>query len=76
MSDATIQLILSGVGVIIWLIRLEGKVLATEKANTETQKDVDALRVDHSKIAEDLSRIRESLARIEGSLIARQKLEE
>lgn len=75
MNDSTIQVILSGVGLVVWLIRLEGKVLASEKANTETQKDVDALRIDHSKIAEDLSRIRESLARIEGSLIARQREE-
>lgn len=73
MNDQTIQVILSGIGLVVWLIRLEGKVLAAEKANLETQKDVDALRMDHSKIAEDLSRIRESLARIEGSIIARQR---
>lgn len=75
MNDQTIQIVLAVVGLVVWLIRLEGKVLASEKANHETQKDVDALRIDHSKIAEDLSRIRESLARIEGSLIARQREE-
>lgn len=75
MNDSMVQIILAGVGLVVWLIRLEGKVLASEKANAETQKDVDALRIDHSKIAEDLSRIRESLARIEGSLIARQREE-
>lgn len=75
MNESTVQVILAVIGLIVWLIRLEGKVLAAEKANTETQKDVDALRIDHSKIAEDLSRIRESLARIEGSLIARQREE-
>lgn len=75
MNDSTIQVILSGVGLVVWLIRLEGKVLASEKANTETQKDVDALRIDHSKIADDLARIRESLARIEGGLLSARKRE-
>lgn len=60
------------VGVVIWLVRLEGKVSAVDKANTETQKDVDELRTKHealdSKIIEQLAQIRESLARLEGKL--------
>lgn len=72
MTEINIQLILGAVGAVVWLVRLEGKIHATEKANIETQKDVDLLRKDHNKITEDLSKIRESLARIEGSILARQ----
>jgi hypothetical protein len=43
-----------------------------DRANIETQKDVDELRVKHealdSKIIDQLSKIRESLARLEGKL--------
>lgn len=70
-----IQLIFAGLAAVVWLVRLEGKILAQDKANIETQKDVDSLRVDHSKISDDLAKIRESLARIEGVMIARQREE-
>ena len=69
------QMILSALAAAVWLVRLEGKILAQERANLETQKDVDALRIDHSKIAEDLARIRESLGRIEGAMLSRQREE-
>lgn len=63
---------LAALGFVVWLVRLEGKVLANEKANVETQKDVDALRVEHNalnnKTLQQLAEIRESLARIEGRL--------
>lgn len=63
---------LATIGFIVWLVRLEGKVLAGEKANVETQKDVDALRVEHNSLnhqtVKQLAEIRESLARIEGRL--------
>jgi hypothetical protein len=76
-NDSLFQAILAGVGVIVWLVRLEGKIHAVEKANHETQKDVDDLRVRHetldSEIVEQLSNIRESLARLEGSLGIKQK---
>lgn len=68
-------MILSALAAVVWLVRLEGKILAQEKANVETQKDVDGLRIDHSKIAEDLARIRESLGRIEGAMLSRQREE-
>ncbi len=68
-------MILSALAAVVWLVRLEGKILAQERANLETQKDVDALRIDHSKIAEDLARIRESLGRIEGAMLSRQREE-
>lgn len=70
-----IQLIFAGLAAVVWLVRLEGKILAQEKANVETQKDVDGLRIDHSKIADDLARIRESLGRIEGAMLSRQREE-
>ena len=69
------QMILSALAAVVWLVRLEGKILAQEKANVETQKDVDGLRIDHSKIADDLARIRESLGRIEGAMLSRQREE-
>lgn len=67
-----LPIFIAGIGLVVWLVRLEGKVLAIEKANIETQKDVDALRVEHNalnnKTLLQLAEIRESLARIEGRL--------
>lgn len=64
--------LLGGIGGVVWLVRLEGKIEATKKANEETQKDVDALRIEHNSLnhqtVKQLSEIRESLARIEGRL--------
>lgn len=72
-----IQIGLAVLGVVIWLVRLEGKVKSNEDANDRTQKDVDTLRVKHesldSKIVEELGRIRESLARLEGRLSSEDK---
>jgi len=57
-------------GIIVWFVRLEGRVKQIEKDNNETQKDVDVLRVRHealdSKMMNDLTAIREALGRIEG----------
>lgn len=67
-----IEVISVGVLALIWLVRLEGRISAVDKANIETQKDVDELRTKHealdSKIIEQLAQIRESLARLEGKL--------
>lgn len=53
------------VGVVIWLIRLEGKVKYLER-------DLDILTIKHndldSKLLERISKIEQSLARIEGRL--------
>ena len=58
------------IGLIVWLVRLEGKASSTEK-------QVDALWIKHegldSKVVEQLASVRESLARIEGSLGIHQK---
>lgn len=67
-----IEALLVVFGLIVWAIRLEGKVLNLEKHQSETQKDVDAIRelqnIRESKVAEQLAQMRESLARIEGYL--------
>ena len=68
-----VALIGSIVGVVVWLIRLEGKVNMAEKSNNETQKDVDHLRTDFRNVFETLAAIREGLARIEGRLAAFSK---
>lgn len=53
------------IGLVVWLVRLEGKALQSEK-------QLDALQIKHesldSKVVEQLSDVRESLARIEGAL--------
>jgi hypothetical protein len=53
------------VGLIVWLVRLEGKV-------SQSEKQLDALQIKHesldSKVVEQLADVRESLARIEGAL--------
>lgn len=58
-------LIAALVGLVVWLVRLEGKALNSEK-------QLDALQIKHesldSKVVEQLSDVRESLARIEGAL--------
>jgi peptidoglycan hydrolase CwlO-like protein len=64
-------IIISAIGAVIWLVRLEGKVSHINEKSNETQKDVDSLRVKHdaldSKIVDKLAEISERLARIEGA---------
>lgn len=71
-SSGMISLIGSIVGAIVWLVRLEGKVLSLEKQIAIAQKEVDSLQIKHealdSKVVEQLASVRESLARIEGAL--------
>lgn len=66
------ELIIACVAVVVWLVRLEGKVSQVSDKNVETQKDVDTLRARHesldSKIVEQLSQVREDLAEIKGYL--------
>lgn len=60
------------VAIVVWLVRLEGRINYTEKSNTRTQKDVDDLRARHesldSKIIQQLNQLNVAVARIEGSL--------
>lgn len=65
-------ILISILGLVVWLVRLEGRIGQVAHDNTETQKDIDNLRVRHesldSKIVQQLSEVRESLARLEGAL--------
>jgi hypothetical protein len=81
-----LSLILSGVGVVIWLVRLEGKIINQkeqcencrrhlEECNAETQKDIDFVRAKQEvldeKVAEGLKEIAIELAQIKGYLANR-----
>lgn len=69
--------VLSIIGLVVWLARLEGKTDGAIKSNEETQRDVNDLRARHegldSKIVEQLTRVRESLARLEGYFSGKSK---
>ena len=66
------QVIIASIALIVWLVRLEGKIAYTDRLANEAQKDVDDLRSRHegldSKIIAQLGAVRESLARLEGRL--------
>lgn len=67
-----VPMILAFAGIIVYAVRIEGRVNYIEKANKETQKDVDELRIKHenldSKLLNKISDLEKTLARIEGSL--------
>lgn len=56
------------VAFIVWLIRMEGKVLNSEKRITHIENQVDNIE---SGLSKELSEVKQSLARIEGYLKAR-----
>lgn len=62
----------TGLGALIWLIRLEGRVNQVERYVEILNTAVKAVESSHNqlalKVVEDLGKIRESLARIEGSI--------
>jgi len=64
--------LISIVGLIVWLIRLEGRVNTHEKDITRLDKAQEIQSVKHdeldSRLVEQLAQVRESLARIEGAL--------
>lgn len=59
-------------GLIVWLVRLEGKSSNNEKSIERIEKQADALEIKHeqldSKLVQQLAAVREALARIEGAL--------
>ena len=57
--------VLSIVGLIVWAVRLEGRVNQVEKIQTSLEIKHEA---SDSKVVDQLSDVRESLARIEGHL--------
>jgi hypothetical protein len=72
-----VELILTGLGFIIWLIRLEGRVNMNEKTTSIAQSDLEALQIKHealdSKVLEKISQIQQTVARIEGMLESRNE---
>ena len=68
---------IASLGVVIWLVRLEGQVSNNRELVLGCQKDVDDLRIRHesldSKVVEQLAQVRESLARIEGALGVKER---
>lgn len=67
-----LQIVLAALALVVWLVRLEGKIAFAERLAVDVQKDVDVLRTKHegldSKIIDQLGAVRESLARLEGRL--------
>ena len=55
-------------GFIIWLVRLEGKTLNTEKRLDHAEKQLDNME---SGLVKELMAVKEALARIEGYLKAK-----
>jgi hypothetical protein len=70
-------LVLSILGGVVWLLRLEGRQNMSEKLISNAQIDIDTLRVKHealdSKVLEKISQIQQTVARIEGMLEARNE---
>jgi len=66
------EMVVVAIGLVVWLVRLEGKIMQVQRLADEAQKDIDVLRVKHegldTKIVEQLGQVRESLARLEGRL--------
>ncbi len=67
------QEIIAIVAVIVWLIRLEGRVSYVDRLLIEAQKDVDVLRTKlellDSKIVIELSEVKIILARLEERIV-------
>lgn len=72
-------LFLSAVFLVVWLVRLEGRVDRIQEHGRRTDGKVDTLQTKHealdSRVVEQLASVRESLARIEGALGVRPDLD-
>lgn len=70
--EAAWQPIIASIGVVVWLVRLEGKIKSCEDANYRHERWQEVMDEKHSnldsKIVDQLGQIRESLARLEGKL--------
>ena len=64
------QELLSVVGFIVWLVRLEGKTMNNDKRLTHVETQVENLE---SGLTKELSEVKQSLARIEGYLKAKSE---
>ena len=63
--------ILSIVGLIVWLVRLEGKTIQNEKRLSHLETEVEAM---NSGLVKELTEVKQALARIEGYLKAKSEL--
>lgn len=71
------SILVAMIGLVVWLVRLEGKTDNNEKYIERVEKQTDALEIKHeqldSKLVQQLADVRESLARIEGALAIKNK---
>lgn len=58
------------VGFIVWLVRLEGKILNNENRLCHLETEVESM---HNGIQKELTQVKEALARIEGYLKAKSE---
>ena len=69
--------LLAVIGLVVWLVRLEGKVQINREMTALAQKSIDELRVRHealdSELVKKLSKLETALARIEGYLKGSQE---
>jgi hypothetical protein len=56
------------IGLIVWLVRLEGKTLNNDKRLCHLEAEVESM---HNGIQKELTQVKEALARIEGYLKAK-----
>lgn len=72
MEFIKLEYLIAAVAIVVWLVRLEGKINIGTTLASNAQKAVDDLRIKHesldAKIIEQLAQVRESLARLEGAL--------
>jgi hypothetical protein len=70
--EMIISLLLSGGGVVVWLVRLEGRIKQCERDIQHVDKSVDILTARHedldSRVLRELMEVKQALARIEGRL--------
>lgn len=74
-SSELMSAVMSGIAVVVWLVRLEGRIKQAEKDIISTFQEIDHLRVKHealdSRVLNELMEVKQSLARIEGRLDTR-----
>ena len=67
-SDAIVASIIAIIGVVVWMLRLEGKHNQHTQDLLRHDEEIKEIRLFNNKIADDLTAIRESTAQIKGYL--------
>jgi cell division protein FtsL len=67
---AIMSILVTVIGVIVWLVRLEGKILNSEKRIAHMETEIEAM---NSGLVKELGEVRQALARIEGYLKAKSE---